>query len=326
MLKKLALYFGLAVSLNMNAFALVGGPWDGGDYSLILDDVGIYQASFRFKNGSGFAQWGNNVDLGPSTSSSASAGGTSASTSSSVGSVLNRSLIYHKGIQYFGNATGIADFEGKRISGMTNGQSEVTLSNQTSTSSSGSFFLFGTSNQISASTTAVNNGGRGFVANTNWSAKITKTSPIMRFKGTGQITFLGPDATPVISEIAQDILDGVNSNLAPQQVPIPTTYIESSTAVATAVTTSVGPPPSTTTTTTTTTTNNTYARPPADIIADQRALLEFGADITGIILENQLSNLERIRSYLSNSPDSDQGAVVEKLSVTGTRRFFLSQR
>jgi hypothetical protein len=208
MFKKFALYLGIAASLPLNAFALVGGPWSAGDYSQLEDDRGIYQASYRYVNGSGFAQWGSNVDLGPQASSSAS--GNAASTSSTVGSVLNRTLLYYKGITFFGNATGIVDFEAKQIQGMGNAQSEVTLSDQTTTTANNSFFLFGSSNSVQASTSAVNNGGRGFVANVSWTGKISKTNPVLRFTGSGEISFIGASVQPLLSQLAQSIVSSAD--------------------------------------------------------------------------------------------------------------------
>lgn len=201
---------GLALLSGSQAFAWVGGPFDGGDYSATLDNEGIFQASLRYKNGSGYAQWGNNVDLGPSVASGASSSGSSTTaTNSSVGSYLNRCVLYYKGISFFGTASGMVDMDRREVTCITNSQSEVTLSDQASTNSQGSFFLFGTSNTVNSSTSVVNNGGRGFVANSNFVAKITKTYPELRFAGTGELTVISPDAQPIISQLAQTIAEGL---------------------------------------------------------------------------------------------------------------------
>lgn len=209
--KLFSLLAGLAILSGSQAFAWVGGPFDGGDYSATLDNEGIYQASLRYKNGSGYVQWGNNVDLGPSLSSGTSAAGSSSTSSNStVGSYLNRAVLYYKGIAFFGTASGIVDMDRREVTCVSNAQSEVTLSDQSSTNTQGSFFLFGSSNTVNSSTSVVNNGGRGFVANSNFVAKITKTYPELRFSGSGKITLLSPDAQPIIANLAQQIAESLS--------------------------------------------------------------------------------------------------------------------
>lgn len=197
---------GLALLSGSQASAWVGGPFDNGDYSATLDNEGVYQASLRYKNGSGYVQWGNNVDLGPSlTSGATGGGGSSTASNSTVGSYLNRCVLYYQGIAFFGTASGMVDMDRREVTCVTNAQSEVTLSDQASTNTQGSFFLFGSSNTVNSSTSVVNNGGRGFVANSNFVAKITKTSPEVRFSGKGELTLLSPDAQPIVSNLAQQI-------------------------------------------------------------------------------------------------------------------------
>src|SRR5436190_3375234 len=52
----------LVLVFGAKASAFSGGPFDNGDFSNLLDASGIYQVALRFSNGSGFAQFGNNVD------------------------------------------------------------------------------------------------------------------------------------------------------------------------------------------------------------------------------------------------------------------------
>lgn len=188
------------------AQAWVGGPFDNGDYSATLDDQGVYQASIRYKNGSGYVQWANNADLGPSASSgSSSSSSTTTTATSSVGSYLNRAVLYYKGVAFFGNATGMSDMEAREVTCVFNSQSEVTLDEQSSTSSQTT-----TSSTVNASSSVVNNGGRGFVANGNFVAKITKTYPQLRFSGTGQLTLINPDAQSIIADLAQQIAESLS--------------------------------------------------------------------------------------------------------------------
>ncbi len=190
---------------HTSALAWVGGPFDNGDYSATLDDQGVYQASIRYKNGSGYVQWANNADLGPSASSgSSSSSSTTTTSASSVGSYLNRAVLYYKGVAFFGNATGMSDMETREVTCVFNSQSEVTLDEQSSTSSQTT-----SSSSVNASSSVVNNGGRGFVANGNFVAKITKTYPQLRFSGTGQLTLINPDAQSIVAGLAQQIAESL---------------------------------------------------------------------------------------------------------------------
>lgn len=194
--------FLFALAAAPQAHALVGGPFDNGDYSATLDNSGVYQAAFRFKNGSGFAQFGTNVDLSLFVDITNSAG---ASQRGATYSVLNRSLFYYKGVTFLGTATGTVDHEAKRIDGITNGSSDV-----------GTTGVTGTSNQNSqsvtaATTTLINNARRGFPCNSTWTATITKSQPILRFTGTGELTVLNPN----ISQIAYNALQQLIDNYTP---------------------------------------------------------------------------------------------------------------
>lgn len=176
--------FVMALVAAPQAHALVGGPFDNGDYSATFDNSGIYQASFRFKNGSGFAQFGTNVSIQPYIDPTAGGGTTVPNTAYSV---LNRSVFYYKGLTFLGTATGTVDHERKQITGFTNGNSDVTSSATTSTSS----FFFQNST-TSASNSLLNNGSVGMPCNSQWHAKITTSKPILRFSGEGELTVINP--------------------------------------------------------------------------------------------------------------------------------------
>ncbi len=171
----------MVLIFGTKASALSGGPFDNGDYSSLLDDTGVYQVSFRFSNGSGFAQFGTNVDLELFLPTS-----TGTTTTSSTFSVLNRSLIYYKGVTYLGTCVGMVDHERKIVSGVTNGNSDVSTS-QTTTS--------GTSTVSSANSLIFN--GLGFPCNTEFICKITKTYPILRFNGKGELSIVNPTTAAV---------------------------------------------------------------------------------------------------------------------------------
>lgn len=302
MIKKISLLFGLVAALPASALAWIGGPFDNGDYSAAFDDSGIYQASIRFKNGSGFAQWGSNVSLRPQ----AAAAGAAAATQSN-GSILNRSVIYANGITYVGMATGMVDTVENVIIGQTNGASDGIQASAQGTSATGA----AAGQLVSAS------GGRRFSANSYFRAKITQKHPVLKFSGTGQISLLGPDSSQVIGEIAQQIVENSNANLTPQEVPIANTVIfrEIRTIAGTG-----GAAP------TVVETQITYARDPREIIADQEVLIDFASRNVDRIVGSQINTLESVRDYLANSPAAAQDMVTEKITVFGTRKFFLSTR
>lgn len=170
--------FVLALVAAPQAHALVGGPFDNGDFSVLLDDNGIYQAAFRMKNGSGMAQFGTNVTLDTFDDTTTGPG--------TAMSVLNRSVIYYRGVTFIGSATGIVDHERKRITGFTNGDSDVATTGTTQQGSQ--------SNQTKtpATTTLLSNNGVGLSSSSHWDARITKSHPILRFTGKGEFTVINP--------------------------------------------------------------------------------------------------------------------------------------
>lgn len=176
---KFTLFFAALFALPLSGYALTGGPFDNNDYSAALDNAGIYQTAIRFKNGSGFSQWGNNVSLSQPT--------VSAATPAAKGSYLNRSVIYCNGLTYFGMATGMVDHTANTVMGYTNGTTS--------------------GNATSGTTTAVVTNSTG-TANTQWKAHINCTAPQLRYSGKGEITILSAtpaNATPV-SKLVQTAL------------------------------------------------------------------------------------------------------------------------
>ncbi len=179
---KFTLFFAALFALPLTSQAIVGGPFDGNDYSQALDDQGIYQTAMRFKNGSGFSQFGNNVDLVSSTTT----------TGVSRGSYLNRSIIYCNGIVYIGMASGMVDHEAKVVMGYTNGIS----------TSAGIAASSVTPIVTSSFPTTTQTGG---TANTEFTAKIRCIAPELRYSGTGEITILSNNSTNVTSLIQDQI-------------------------------------------------------------------------------------------------------------------------
>ncbi len=172
---KFTLFFTALLAMPLTSHALVGGPFDNNDFSAALDENGIYQTAIRFKNGSGFSQWGTNVSIS----------GSITGIPASKGSFLNRSIIYCNGITYFGIASGMVDHTSNTVLGYTNGNT--------------------TNGEISSSVAAG-------TANTQWKALITTKKPQLRYSGKGEITILTEppaNATTVTSLLQASLADAL---------------------------------------------------------------------------------------------------------------------
>jgi hypothetical protein len=104
----------LTLGLSTHASAWTGGPFDNGDYSILLERGGVYQCTFSFRNGSGMALFNENNSFETATGT----------TVTGMFSINNRSVFYYKGVTYFGTATGIVDVDARRVTGFTNGSSD----------------------------------------------------------------------------------------------------------------------------------------------------------------------------------------------------------
>ncbi|MFZ4767002.1 MAG: hypothetical protein ACOYMN_18775 [Roseimicrobium sp.] len=160
-----------------NAMALVGGPFDNGDHSILFERGGVYQAAFSFRNGSGVAVFAQD------NSFEVAAG---AGTVTGMFSLRNRSMFYYKGVTYAGVAWGIVDVEARLVTGFTNGNSDYIASGTTAGSATPQQGISAARDQD-----IVHNGDLGATANSQFTAKITTTSPILRFRGKGSVTFMG---------------------------------------------------------------------------------------------------------------------------------------
>ncbi len=188
MKKVFSLALAVAVTFAGKAHALVGGPFDNGNYSKAMEASGTYQATYTFKNGSGFVYFTTNNTLRPSITPGATPGTASSPALASLGT-SNRSIIYYKGLVYAGMATGTSDLLAGQITGYSNGSSDVGTSVSTSSSSGGS----------SVNETAVSSGGHNYIASSNWKAKVIGRTPSIRFSGNGDLAIVSPDGFAAIS-------------------------------------------------------------------------------------------------------------------------------
>jgi hypothetical protein len=218
MLKKIQLLFAFALALPAASYGLVGGPWDNGDYSQILDETGIYQATLRFSNGQGFCQFGSNVSVSTfrDLTLATSGVGSGINLNASNGSYLNRSLIYYKGVTYLGSCYGTSDMVNNLIEGITNGNSDVTTVN-----ASGAATTTTAATAVSTTNVLVANGTRSFTCNTAWSAKITTKKPVLKFNGKGQLTVLNPDGIAQVTPAVNALLATLGGLTVPQLTAAP---------------------------------------------------------------------------------------------------------
>jgi len=216
MKKVFSLALAVAITFAGKAHALIGGPFDNGNYSSALERSGIYQATFTFKNGNGFAAWSPENALKAASATSTSGNNTffgsasSSTTGTSALNVNNRSVIYYKGFVFLGMATGMTDLVAGKIQGYTNGTTEYST---TQTATQASLFGSTTTNTNIPITFA---GGNSFVATSSFTAKVTNRSPSITFKGTGQISFLSPDNASSISKALQAYTTTLYQGLATQ--------------------------------------------------------------------------------------------------------------
>lgn len=162
----------LSLGLGTHASAWTGGPFDNGDYSVLLERGGVYQATFSFRNGSGMALFNENNSFEPA----------SATSVTGMFSINNRSVFYYKGITYFGVATGIVDVDARRVTGFTNGNSDYAATTPATP---------GTATGAARPTNIGYNSNLSYTANSTFNAKITSTRPVMRFRGSGTVSFTG---------------------------------------------------------------------------------------------------------------------------------------
>jgi len=215
-MKKIFSLIQLAVlSAGSSAFALVGGPFDNGDYSILLERAGYYQASYSFKNGSGYSLWSPDNLQGSITQGQTvtpNIGSGALATPNGQANNANRTVIYYKGVTYFGGAFGEVDVQKRRISGYANASSEFTA-NVTQNQQQNNLF-FGQSNVSQTNSTSVVASGRSYVANVNWKGKVTATQPQLRFNGTGELAIISPTGQSAIAGLAYDGYSQLISSIA----------------------------------------------------------------------------------------------------------------
>ena len=197
-MKKLIAIITLMAMQATPALAWVGGPWSGNTYD--GKTTGLFGGTITMKNGSGIFRF--------------------TSTETAQMGTYSSSMIYFKGITFFGSCQANIDFDAKTVDGITNGsafnrnpgpaQNRTTPINDNNPS-----FLPGGGAAAQAFTipltptivddeatpntsqlTATGASGPVGIANTSWTGRLTSTKPNVRFKAKGFANFHGPQ--PVI--------------------------------------------------------------------------------------------------------------------------------
>ncbi len=189
----------LLTALNSPVFAMSGGPFDNGLQSAALDRGAIYQAILTFGNGSGFCYFtptaniaANGFTAGASTTLAGQA------FTDTRGSVTSRVVVYYKGLTYVGGAMGTTDVEARTVQCSMNANTNANQS-QSSTGTAQSSSGLGTTTGGSTASTAgaisqyILSNPNSFTMNGDFVAHIYQTAPTLRFRGTGELSFIAPN-------------------------------------------------------------------------------------------------------------------------------------
>ncbi|MFN0125882.1 MAG: hypothetical protein ACKV19_04255 [Verrucomicrobiales bacterium] len=193
-MKKLIALITLVSMQATPAMAWIGGPWSGNTWD--GQTTGLFGGTITMKNGSGIFRF--------------------TSTETAQMGTYSSSMIYYKGITFFGSCQANIDFEAKTVDGMTNGsafnRNPGPAQNRTSpivdnnpnfapgsTGSNQSFTIPLVPNIVDGEPTPnnfqltnVGTSGPVGIANTTWSGRLTTTKPNVRFRAKGEANFLGP--------------------------------------------------------------------------------------------------------------------------------------
>lgn len=172
----------LALISQSTALAWIGGPYSNNTYDGF--DGGVFSGTIRGSRCTGLFRFSQGAEA--------------------YVSPFGDSIVYFKGMTYYGESYGFIDTVGGSATGVTNGQN----SGNNTGDPGGSNFRnnngtgFGVSNGVG---TTVNAGGAAInqqfgninsaAANASWNGKITSKRPTIRFKGKGEISFFGLGGT-----------------------------------------------------------------------------------------------------------------------------------
>ena len=169
----------LGLLSQATALAWVGGPYSNNTYDGFAG--GIFTGTIRGSNTSGILKFsqGNEAYVSP----------------------FGDSIVYNKGMAYYGECYGFVDFDSKTVSGVTNGSnSGANLNDPNSSPQYRNLFGngFGVQNGVTVGGYQTGQGGSIGAAgsnvgsaNSSWNGKITKSKQTMRFRAKGEMTLFG---------------------------------------------------------------------------------------------------------------------------------------
>lgn len=337
-MKKISLLIQIAaLTAGLPAFAISGGPFDNGSYSILLERNGVYEAAYSFKNGSGYSQWtadNSQGDVNTGGTVQVNLGAGSLLTSSGSSNNANRTVLYYKGVTYFGSAFGEVDTQKRTIQGFGNANSDYATTATTSQQNNG---FFATTTSSSFSTSTVVSSGRNYTANLNWKGKITSTFPQLRFSGKGELSVIAPNGAEAVASLAytgyQQLIDAIAQSVSQSGGAFSTTdYTGAASAIADVLSGSPGTPASTTTATTSTSVR-VLAVDSAGAAVDVNGNGIFNDDLvsgpgsnsTSTVTENpEVPGTPSLASYLNGTGpnNSYNESIVENITVTGYLRYF----
>lgn len=201
-----------ALSAGSSAFALTGGPFENSDAGILQERGGFYQSAFSYRNGNGYAIWTPDAPWYADGSSGADFRRTTlitpATSRSFTDHSANRSVFYYKGVTYVGGAWGELDLDAREIQGVCNAVSEFGVTSTTQTTSAN---IVSFSQSIGTTSATVVENNRGYVANLGWTGKIYDRSPILRFRGKGELFILSQNGTEALASLAYTAYSGLIS-------------------------------------------------------------------------------------------------------------------
>jgi len=164
MKKSISLLAAAVVLQAAPAFAIVGGPWDNDNFN--PTNSGTYQAAIFMRNGAGMARFSD--------------------TATYQFSRFNQSIIFYRGIVYTGTAFGFIDHNSDTVIGITNGDTTNTILVENAAGLTPGIPFNGLQGSVNSGS-----GANVQICNTQWTCKITRDAPIMRFSGDGEAAFFG---------------------------------------------------------------------------------------------------------------------------------------
>ena len=336
-MKKISLFIQIAaLTAGLPAFALSGGPFDNGNYSVLLEREGVYEAAYSFKNGSGYSQWtadNSQGDVATGGSLSVNLGAGSLITASGGSNNANRTVLYYKGVTYFGSAFGQVDTEKRTIQGFGNANSDYSTSASTSQQNNG---FFSTTTSSSFSTSTVVSSGRNYSANVNWTGKITDTAPQLRFSGSGELSIISPNGAESIASLAytgySQLIDAIAQSVSQSGVLIGlsdnpgTVYTGAAASISQVLNGATSTPATQTITPTYAQATNTTAGVTVPVDVNGNGITNDDLVVVGQTVTNTaaVAGTPSLLSYLQGTgPDNSyEEAVSEKITVTGYLRYF----